>query len=378
MKKKLAMLCSCLIFVFVLSGCQIAENNFQAIVASFTKPTTETPPEEPTTEEVTEEVTTTEELTTQEPENQKETKPKKNDQTKTNQNSNQKKPSKKVDQSDNKKKDNSSNKVDKETVTTEETTTEATVSIVSISYDGTFQDTYYTGEEAVFSKQEITATYDNGSKKAIPFSQCQISGFDTSSAGSKTVTITYSGKFVKLNYKVLEDAVTGLSAQGSMPVIPKGGNLDTTGLTIVATYTSGKSANIDIGACDISGFDSSAAGNKKMTVTYQGKSVQVSYTVKAFSIKYQYIYEYYENGSLTAKTTSGTKSLSLTTKQVSSASEFLGQAGIDSKGADEAVITTDVAGNSKVGFPLVLSDSNPTATIYVHYKFYKEVDEEDE
>lgn len=377
MKKKIAILVSCLIYVFILSGCQIAENNFQAIVASFTKPTTQAPPEEPTTQELTEETTTTESTTTEQSDEVRQPKKQKNNQTTTNQNSDRKNPTKKVDQSDNKKIDPDGNKVDTETVATTEQTTEA-AKVVSISYDGTFQDTYYTGEAAVYSKEEVTATYDDGTKKSIPFSQCQISGFDTSSAGNKTVTISYSGQSVKLSYTVQEDQVVGLSTQGAMPVIPKGGSLDVSGLTIVATYKSGKSGNIDIGACEVSGFDSSAAGNKKLTITYQGQSVQVPYTVKAFNVKYQCIYEYYENGSLTAKTSSGFKSFALTTKQVGSANEFLSQIGSDSKGADETVITTDEKGNSVAAFPLVITDSNPTATVYVHYRFYKEVDEEDE
>lgn len=369
MKKKIAMLFSSVVFVFLLSGCQIAENNFQAIVASFVKPTTEQMTvEEPTTEEITEETTTTEsDPSTEEP---RETTKKKNDKTTTNQNSKKKNPVKKVNKSDNKKKEDDSDHTSDDTetdVTTEETTTETTTEaaakVVSISYDGTFKDTYYTGEEAQYSKQEVTATYDDGTKKSIPFSECEISGFDTSSAGNKKVTITYSGKSVSLSYKVQEDVVTGLSVDGSMSFVPVGGSMDTSGLSVTVTYSSGKSGYIDVGACSVEGFDSSAAGNKKLTISYQGCSDQVSYSVKKLLIKgKKKVTTYDKDGERTDETESGLPSgVNIPVKQINSMDELLGYLGLGRDGADEVTLE----GGS---FPLTFTESKTTLTITIHYK----------
>lgn len=89
--------------------------------------------------------------------------------------------------------------------TTKTTTTEpftrvdedVTAAPIVIKLTGTFSENfkrdYIVGESADFSGLTITATYDNGTTKAIPISQCSITGFSTQFSGNKIVTVKYEG-----------------------------------------------------------------------------------------------------------------------------------------------------------------------------------------
>ena len=105
------------------------------------------------------------------------------------------------------------------TETTTETTTaepftrvdeEVTAAPIVIKLTGTYSDSfkrdYIVGETANFSGLTITATYDNGTTKAIPISQCNVTGFSTQTAGNKIVTIKYEGCSFSFLIRVKEAA----------------------------------------------------------------------------------------------------------------------------------------------------------------------------
>jgi len=60
-------------------------------------------------------------------------------------------------------------------------------------------------------------------------------------------------------------------------------SIDTTGLTLTATYSDGTSEDITEGYT-VSGFDSATTGTKTVTVTYEGKTTTFSVTVRAYSV----------------------------------------------------------------------------------------------
>ena len=64
---------------------------------------------------------------------------------------------------------------------------------LSPSYGSDFKRDYKVGEAADFSGLTITALYDNGSRKQIPVSSCDIHGFSTESPVNRIVTVTYEG-----------------------------------------------------------------------------------------------------------------------------------------------------------------------------------------
>ena len=59
-----------------------------------------------------------------------------------------------------------------------------------------------------------------------------------------------------------------------------GDELDLTGLMVTAHYSDGNEKVLSAGDYEVSGFDSAAAGEKTVTVTYQGETVSFKITVK--------------------------------------------------------------------------------------------------
>ncbi|MDR2702430.1 MAG: bacterial Ig-like domain-containing protein [Spirochaetaceae bacterium] len=60
-----------------------------------------------------------------------------------------------------------------------------------------------------------------------------------------------------------------------------GDTLDLTGIVVTATYSDSTTETVSVNAANVSGFDSSTAGSKTLTVTYQGKTATFTVTVQA-------------------------------------------------------------------------------------------------
>ena len=79
------------------------------------------------------------------------------------------------------------------TVNEKETDPEATLTSIEVTTVPT-KTVYDKGEELDTAGIVITATYSDGSTKTISASGCAFTGFDSGSAGTKTVTVTYQRK----------------------------------------------------------------------------------------------------------------------------------------------------------------------------------------
>ena len=73
----------------------------------------------------------------------------------------------------------------------------------SITISGPTKTEYRIGEELDLSGLEVTAHYSDGSEAVVE--DYEVSGFDSSTAGEKTVTVTYEGKTAEFTVNVLPD-----------------------------------------------------------------------------------------------------------------------------------------------------------------------------
>ena len=73
----------------------------------------------------------------------------------------------------------------------------------SITVSGPTKTEYKIGEELDLAGLEVTAHYSDGSEVAVE--GYEVSGFDSSTAGEKTVTVTYEGKIAAFTVNVLPD-----------------------------------------------------------------------------------------------------------------------------------------------------------------------------
>lgn len=127
--------------------------------------------------------------------------------------------------------------------------------------------TYYQNELFDSTGLEITGTSTTG--ETVSVTDYELSGFDSSSAGTKTITVTASGKTTTFEISVLEASITTISVT-TMPSKVNyhiGKEFDSTGIVVTATVSDGNTIDVTKD-CTYSGFDSSSPKTNTITVTY--------------------------------------------------------------------------------------------------------------
>lgn len=127
--------------------------------------------------------------------------------------------------------------------------------------------TYYQGELFDSTGLEVSKTYNDGTSEII--TNYELSGFDSSSAGTKTITVTTSGKTTTFEISVSEASITAISVT-TMPSKVNyhvGKEFDSTGIVVTATASDGNTIDVTKD-CTYSGFDSSSPKQCEITVHY--------------------------------------------------------------------------------------------------------------
>lgn len=139
---------------------------------------------------------------------------------------------------------------------------------------------YTVGEILNTSGLEVTAYYtDNTSEKITGYT---IGNFDSSEAGSKTITVMYENKTAQFTVMVNSTAKTLQSITVSGPAKTSyylGDTLDLNGLVVTAIYSDSSSVTVNAGDYVTSGFNSNSAGEHTITVSYGGKTATFTVTV---------------------------------------------------------------------------------------------------
>ena len=143
---------------------------------------------------------------------------------------------------------------------------------------------YYVGDSFDQTGLTLTATYNNGKTEVIS-SGITCTGFSSAAAGSKTVTASYGGKSTTFNIDIEAVKLVSIAVKTNPTKMSyyQGDALDSTGLTLTATYNNGKTETVTTGfSC--SALDSATAGQKTITVTYQGLTTTFTVTVVAVNL----------------------------------------------------------------------------------------------
>ena len=141
-------------------------------------------------------------------------------------------------------------------------------SIVSVAVTGAWKTDYAVGE--AFSPCQLTVTFDNGETMIVDITPDMLSGFDTSSPGTKQVTVTYEGQSVQMTINVSSPATDGQLEIGAMPsVFYVGDELSLIGAYVIYNGTE----RIELTPEMISGFDTSSAGVKTLKITVNGEEL---------------------------------------------------------------------------------------------------------
>lgn len=140
---------------------------------------------------------------------------------------------------------------------------------------------YISGEALDITGCKITLYYSDGSSEIVAVSDSMVSGFSSSTTGTKTLTVTYEGKTATFTVTVVAKSLTSITitAKPTKTSYVVGQSLDVTGGKITAYYNDGSSEVINMTASMVSGFSSSTVGTKTLTVTYSGKTTAFTVTV---------------------------------------------------------------------------------------------------
>ena len=163
-----------------------------------------------------------------------------------------------------------------------------TVSGIEISDTPTTTE-YFVGDELVVGGK-IKVTYDGEDvePETIEITEGMISGFDSSNAGTKTITVTYGGATATYDVNVKEIALESIVITApTKKDYMIGESLDLTGGSLKATYNNGTIEEVPLTAAGvaISGFDSSKTSLQTITVTYGGETATFDVTVNSREYK---------------------------------------------------------------------------------------------
>ena len=175
----------------------------------------------------------------------------------------------------------------------EEEEEEKNNSIQSIEVDAKSVPTHVNlGETPDFSGIKVTVTYIDGTTKEVGFADVKISKVDTTTTGSKFVTVTYESSSVKFEIVVIDPeataTVTGIKiVPGSMPTSCfLAHTLDISKLQVEAMYDNGRANDaLSVSEYTYTTIDTSTPGEKTFTVTYTANpALTDSITIKVLGI----------------------------------------------------------------------------------------------
>ena len=147
--------------------------------------------------------------------------------------------------------------------------------VKEITVEGGMKSVYAVGE--AFAGGRITVTYEDGTSESIDITAEMLSGFDTSTPGTKQVTVTYEGVSV-----TVEIVVETPAPEGSLELV-KWQRIYLVGEALAGNPTIRTQSGelIPVTAAMISGFDTSTAGEKTVRITYNGLYIETVISVVA-------------------------------------------------------------------------------------------------
>ncbi|WP_084039359.1 family 43 glycosylhydrolase [Demequina sp. NBRC 110053] len=146
---------------------------------------------------------------------------------------------------------------------------------------------YMVGDELDLDGLEVTATWTDNATTVLSEDEYTVSGFDSSTAGDVTVTVTYdedTSITTTFAVTVAEEPATVESIEVTrLPTTTDymvGEGLDLAGLEVTATWTDSATTVLSEDEYTVSGFDSSTAGDVTVTVTYdEDTSITTTFAV---------------------------------------------------------------------------------------------------
>lgn len=162
-------------------------------------------------------------------------------------------------------------------------------SLVSISVSKMPTKTEYLEGKDEFSPSggELTLTYNNGTSKTVDMKDAAFTGFDNSTSGVQTVTVSYGGKTTTLKVTVIEKTLEKIeltTLPSKTQYLEGKDKLQKDGGIITLYYNNGKTATVSLNDADVTGFNNRVVGTQTLTVHYMEKTAQFEVKIIAKSV----------------------------------------------------------------------------------------------
>lgn len=147
---------------------------------------------------------------------------------------------------------------------------------------------YELGSSLELAGLQVEAFYSDGSTAILASSEYTVSGYNGNQSGAQTITITSGGKTATFTIVVSDPEAPAELLALSIQKLPYrtmygvGGTLSTDGLVVSALYSDGAQRVLESNEYAVSGFSSTTAGKRNITITFLSKSTSYEITVSNF------------------------------------------------------------------------------------------------
>lgn len=120
---------------------------------------------------------------------------------------------------------------------------------------------------------KLRVRYNNDTEDLIDMTPETVSGFDNTTVGTQTLTVSYAGKTATFQVEIVAKSLSGIAVKdlpAKLAYREWKDTLNVSGGTLVLSYNNGTSELIDMTTEMVSGFDNTKAGTQTLTVTYGG------------------------------------------------------------------------------------------------------------
>ena len=141
---------------------------------------------------------------------------------------------------------------------------------------------YFVDDEFDPAGLSVKAVYNTG-EEDLAAADYQLSGFDSATAGEKTVTVTFQTFTATFKVTVAEVVLQSIRVAGNPTKVAyyQGEEFDAAGIQVKAVFNNGSERDVAAADLAFSGFDGNVPGEQTITVTYQEKTATFKVNVIA-------------------------------------------------------------------------------------------------
>ena len=161
---------------------------------------------------------------------------------------------------------------------------------ISVTTAPTKLSYYQSLEELDVTGGKVTVDYGIAGTEVIDLTADMVTGFDGTTLGTQTLTVTFGGKTTTFPVEVVRPEIKSIAvstAPDKLEYVQNSGDLDVTGGKVTVTYINDMTETVDLTAEMVTGFSCATLGTQTLTVTYKEKTT--TFTVKVIKATVQFL-----------------------------------------------------------------------------------------